>query len=205
MSIDFPALASASTQLRKRFRSGRRSWWSPSARLRSSAQRCLAKNCWSSFHLPLRSFDLWLRPLEALVPLFGVNLGVANLPRWTRSKPDVDKPFSCQQTNSLALSVDVSLVEHFELHVYTKKHLSKIRNNVFYTCFHLVHLEAHLLYTLYTSCLGQHELRVSLNSPAESAAAVVSRSLSKRSQSTAWHYWRTKTAVLLVFIRKKPH
>lgn len=109
ISIDFTTLASASTQLRKRFRSGRRSWWSPSARQRSSGRASPAKtfgqNRWSSFHVPpLHSFDLWLRPLEALVPLFGVNLGVANLPRWTRSKPvDVDKPFSCQQKNFVGL------------------------------------------------------------------------------------------------------
>lgn len=37
VSFYFPTLVSASTQLRKRFRSGRRSWWSPSARQRSSA------------------------------------------------------------------------------------------------------------------------------------------------------------------------
>lgn len=101
--VDWPTLASASTQLRKRFRSGRRSWWSPSARQRSSAQTFGKNRLKLGFHVLvfLHSFDLCIHSSWSSCTSFWSEL--------RRCKPvDVDKPFSCQQKNSLALSVDVS-------------------------------------------------------------------------------------------------
>lgn len=68
--VDWPTLASASTQLRKRFRSGRRSWWSPSARQRSSAQTFGKNRLKLGFHvLVLHSFDLCMTCDSVLLKL----------------------------------------------------------------------------------------------------------------------------------------
>ena len=137
VSFYFPTLASASTQLRKRFRSGRRSWWSPSARQRSSAppshnvQRwptCLKlfrratinrrATTWKHVKMsPLAAFASF--PLTTCFDSVLLKLLYLFL-EWTQALQTCRREqgqslltcwrvvfMSCQQRNSLALSVDV--------------------------------------------------------------------------------------------------
>lgn len=151
ISIDFTTLASASTQLRKRFRSGRRSWWSPSARQRSSGPQRRAKNRLKlGFHVLVSFAFLWpVTPSSwSSCTSFWSELRrckpaeVNKVKAWCWQAVFMStKEFRwpclwmflnlCQDLQHIVLGwQSLSFVEHFELHVYTENHLSKIMNRV---------------------------------------------------------------------------